>query len=173
MSRKVVLTGGDLTLDELYSVVFDNVPATLFPEARRSVEAARAVIERCLSSEAAVYGVNTGFGKMASTRISRDEIRELQTNLVRSHACGVGALLGEDETRAMMLLRANALAKGCSGVRPVVIETLCQLLERGVHPVIPSQGSVPAVYAPSAWRRARCAFPCEGNSFDRAEQRDG
>jgi histidine ammonia-lyase len=88
--------------------------------------------------------VNTGFGKMASTRISRDEIRELQTNLVRSHACGIGTPLSEEETRAMILLRANALAKGFSGVRPLVVEILCALLARRVHPVIPSQGSVGA-----------------------------
>jgi histidine ammonia-lyase len=139
-----VLTGNGLTLDELYAIVLDNVPATLSEEARGSIEASRAVIERCVASDAAVYGVNTGFGKMASTRISRDEIRELQTNLVRSHACGVGAPLSEQETRAMILLRANALAKGFSGVRPLIVEILCALLERRVHPVIPSQGSVGA-----------------------------
>jgi histidine ammonia-lyase len=144
MPRNVVLTGNDLTFDELYAVVFDYVPVTLSEEARGFIEASRAVIERCVASDAAVYGVNTGFGKMASTRISRDEIRELQTNLVRSHACGIGTPLSEQETRAMILLRANALAKGFSGVRPLVIETLCALLARRVHPVIPSQGSVGA-----------------------------
>jgi histidine ammonia-lyase len=144
MSRNAVLAGGDLSLEELYRVVFDNVPVTLSQGARSAMEASRAVIERCLDAGAAVYGVNTGFGRMASTRISREEIRELQTNLVRSHACGIGAPLSEHETRAMMLLRANALAKGYSGVRPVLVERLCSLLERGVHPVIPSQGSVGA-----------------------------
>jgi histidine ammonia-lyase len=144
MLREVTLTGNTLTLEELYAVVFDNVPVTLSREARNSIEASRAVIEDCVASDAAVYGVNTGFGKMASKRISREEIRELQTNLVRSHACGVGAPLSEHETRAMILLRANALAKGRSGVRPVVIETLCALLARKVQPVIPSQGSVGA-----------------------------
>ncbi len=91
-----------------------------------------------------VYGVNTGFGKMASVRISRDQIRQLQVNLVRSHACGVGAPLTEHETRAMLVLRANAIAKGLSGVRPIVAETLCAMLNRKVHPVIPCQGSVGA-----------------------------
>ncbi len=139
-----MLTGNDLTFDELYAVVFDHVPVTLSEETRGSIEASRAVIERSVASGAAVYGVNTGFGKMASTRISWDEIRELQTNLVRSHACGIGSPLSEQETRAMILLRANALAKGFSGVRPLVVETLCALLARGIHPVIPSQGSVGA-----------------------------
>jgi histidine ammonia-lyase len=144
MSRTVVLTGSDLTLDNLYAVVFDNYPVTLGERARVAVEASRTVIERCVESEGAVYGVNTGFGRMAATRISRNEIRELQINLVRSHACGVGAPLSEPETRAMILLRANALAKGRSGIRPIVIETLCAFLAGRVHPVIPSQGSVGA-----------------------------
>ena len=91
-----------------------------------------------------VYGVNTGFGKMASMRISHGEIRHVQVNLVRSHSCGVGAPLSEAATRAMLVLRANAIAKGFSGVRPVVAETLLEMLNRSVHPVIPSQGSVGA-----------------------------
>src|SRR5881227_2817246 len=90
------------------------------------------------------YGINTGFGKLASVRISTEQVRQLQVNLVRSHACGLGVPLSEAETRAMMLLRANALAKGFSGVRPRVVETLCQMLNAKVHPVIPSQGSVGA-----------------------------
>jgi histidine ammonia-lyase len=106
--------------------------------------ASRKVIERLVQSDTAVYGVNTGFGKMASVRISREQIGELQVNLVRSHACGVGAPLSEAETRAMLVLRANAIAKGFSGVRPVVAETLCEMLNKRVHPVIPSQGSVGA-----------------------------
>jgi histidine ammonia-lyase len=102
------------------------------------------VVERLVESNTTVYGVNTGFGKMASVRISREQIQQLQVNLVRSHACGVGAPLSEPETRAMLLLRANAIAKGFSGVRPVVAETLFAMLNRGVHPVIPCQGSVGA-----------------------------
>jgi histidine ammonia-lyase len=97
-----------------------------------------------VESNAAVYGVNTGFGKMASVRISREQIGTLQVNLVRSHACGVGIPLNEAETRAMLVLRANAIAKGFSGVRPVVAETLCAMLNKSVHPVIPGQGSVGA-----------------------------
>jgi histidine ammonia-lyase len=108
------------------------------------MEASRAVIERLAASGSTVYGVNTGFGDLATVRISRDHILQLQLNLVRSHACGVGAPLSEVETRAMMVLRANALAKGFSGVRPDIVETLCAMLKRGVHPVIPSQGSVGA-----------------------------
>ena len=143
MSR-IAIDGETLTLENLYSLVFDGAEAEIPPAAREGMSASRAVIERLVEAGTAVYGVNTGFGKMASTRISRDEIRQLQLNLVRSHACGVGAPLGEHAIRAMLALRANAIAKGFSGVRPLVAETLVAMLNRGVHPVIPSQGSVGA-----------------------------
>src|ERR1700751_4911758 len=141
---KIQIDGEHLTLAQLYSVVFDAAEVELSPAAREKMNASRAVIERLVESNAAVYGVNTGFGKMASARISRDQIRQLQVNLVRSHACGVGAPLTEHETRAMLVLRANAIAKGLSGVRPIVAETLCAMLNHGIHPVIPCQGSVGA-----------------------------
>jgi len=140
----LALTGNDLTFDALYEVVFEGREAVLAPEARERVAASRAVVERLLASGAVAYGINTGFGELSTVRIPADQVRQLQVNLVRSHACGVGAPLSEWETRAMLLLRANALAKGLSGVRPVVIETLCAMLTRGAHPVIPGQGSVGA-----------------------------
>src|SRR5271170_3562273 len=139
----IQIDGEHLTLDDLYRIV-DGAPAEIAPVAREKMNASRAVIERLIESDTAVYGVNTGFGKMASARISRQEIGHLQLNLVRSHACGVGAPLSQDATRAMLALRANAIAKGFSGVRPVVAETLVAMLNHGVHPVIPSQGSVGA-----------------------------
>jgi len=135
--ERLLLTGNDLTFDQLHEVVFERREAALAPAARERVQASRAVVERLLASGATAYGINTGFGELSTVRIPPDQVRQLQLNLVRSHACGVGAPLSEEETRAMMLLRANALAKGLSGVRPVVIETLCALLARGVHPVIP------------------------------------
>jgi histidine ammonia-lyase len=144
MTARIVLDGENLTLSSLYRIVFDGVEAEISPHARARMDASRAVIDGLIASGTAVYGVNTGFGKMASVRISHHEIRRLQLNLVRSHACGVGPPLGEHATRAMLALRANALAKGFSGVRPVVAETLVAMLNRGVHPVIPSQGSVGA-----------------------------
>ncbi len=145
MSKKsIALTGNDLTLGQVYQIVYEGFDVTLAPHARERMEASRALVEKLGAGEVAVYGVNTGFGALASVRIHRDQVSELQFNLVRSHACGVGAALGEDETRAMLLLRANTLAKGFSGVRPVVVETLLAMLERGVLPVIPSQGSVGA-----------------------------
>jgi histidine ammonia-lyase len=138
------LTGNDLTFDQVDEVALNHSEVALDTQARARMEASRAVIDRLLASHATVYGVNTGFGKLAEVRISDDQIRQLQLNLVRSHACGVGPALTESETRAAMLLRANALAKGFSGARPVVVETLCAMLNRGVHPVIPAQGSVGA-----------------------------
>jgi histidine ammonia-lyase len=140
----ILLTGNDLTLAAFERAILQNEPVALADDARERIEAARAVIDRIAASEQTAYGVNTGFGELARVRIPHADIRRLQLNLVRSHACGVGAPLSESETRAMLLLRANALAKGNSGARVVVVETLCAMLERGVLPVIPSQGSVGA-----------------------------
>jgi histidine ammonia-lyase len=142
--KPIQIDGDNFTLEQLYSVVLEGAQVELSPQARERMNRSRAVVERLIESDAAVYGVNTGFGKMASVRISREQIRALQVNLVRSHACGVGAPLSEHETRAMLALRANAIAKGFSGVRPLLAETLCAMLNKGVHPVIPSQGSVGA-----------------------------
>jgi histidine ammonia-lyase len=136
--------GEKLTMVQLFAIALDSATVELAGSARERMNASRAVIERVLTSDAKVYGVNTGFGKMASVRISAQEIRHLQVNLVRSHACGVGLPLSDAATRAVMALRANALAKGFSGVRPVLVETLAAMLNRGVLPVIPSKGSVGA-----------------------------
>ena len=112
--------------------------------ARSRVEASRRAVERILEEGRVVYGVNTGFGKLSEVTVPRGQLRELQLNLVRSHACGLGPALPADETRAMMLLRANVLALGYSGARPVVVETLTGMLNRNVLPVVPEQGSVGA-----------------------------
>ena len=140
----VALSGNDLTFPQLHDVALRGEPVQLTASAIEHMNASRAVVERLVASGAAAYGINTGFGKLASVRVSTEQVRQLQVNLVRSHACGVGAPLSEAETRAMMLLRANALAKGFSGVRPRLVEMLCQMLNAKVHPVIPSQGSVGA-----------------------------
>jgi len=140
----VALSGNDLTFSQLYDVALRGETVLLSSAAIAGMNASRAVVERLVASGATAYGINTGFGKLASVRISAEQVRQLQVNLVRSHACGVGVPLSEEETRAMMLLRANAIAKGLSGVRPRIVETLCQMLNHRVHPVIPSQGSVGA-----------------------------
>jgi len=140
----IALTGNDLTFEQLYGVALRGEALGLAPAAMERMKASRTVVDRLVASGTTAYGINTGFGKLASVRISAEQVRQLQVNLVRSHACGVGTPLSEAETRAMMLLRANALAKGLSGVRPQVVETLCAMLNAKVHPVIPSQGSVGA-----------------------------
>src|SRR5258708_2823187 len=140
----VVLTGNDLTFDQLYVVALRNEAVSLAPPAGTRLKCSRAVVDRLVGANETAYGINTGFGKLGSVRISGEQVRQLQINLVRSHVCGVGTPLSTPEVRAMMLLRANALAKGLSGIRPVVVETLCSMLNAGVHPVIPSQGSVGA-----------------------------
>ena len=138
------INGNDLTLEAVREVAADRRPVLLSPDAREAVDRARAVVDEIVASNKVAYAITTGVGKLSDVRIVGDQIRELQVNLVRSHSAGVGEPLSVTETRAMMLLRANSLAKGYSGVRGVVIDTLCEMLNRGVTPFVPSQGSVGA-----------------------------
>ena len=110
------INGNDLTLDDVRSVVFERRPVMLAPEARLAVDRARAVVEDLVENNRVGYAVTTGVGQLSDVRIPHDDIRQLQINLLRSHAVGVGDPLSEEVTRAMILLRANSLAKGCSGV---------------------------------------------------------
>lgn len=137
------VSGQRLTLEEIVAVSRGE-QVRLSESARERVLAARAVIDRIVEDEQVVYGVSTGFGKLSDVHIPRERLQELQFNLVRSHACGVGEPLPEHEVRSMLLLRANVLAVGCSGARETVVQTLLEMLNRGVHPVIPEQGSVGA-----------------------------
>ncbi|MDR7417329.1 MAG: histidine ammonia-lyase [Armatimonadota bacterium] len=139
----VRVDGRTLTLEAVEAVAHGEAVA-LAPEARARVEASRAMVERVLRERRAVYGISTGVGELRTVSIPPDGAQALQRNIVRSHAAGVGDPLPEPAVRAMIVLRANALAVGCSGVRPVVVETLLAMLERGVHPVIPEQGSLGA-----------------------------
>ena len=140
------INGNDLTLEAVREVAnaHDRRAVLLAPDAREAVDRARAVVDALVAGNHLAYAITTGVGKLSDVRIAGDQIRELQVNLVRSHAVGVGETLPIAETRAMMLLRANSLAKGYSGVRAVVIDTLCEMLNRGVTPFVPSQGSVGA-----------------------------
>jgi histidine ammonia-lyase len=138
------INGNDLTLEAVREVAVDRRAVLLAPDARAVVDKARAVVDDIVSNNELAYAITTGVGKLSDVRIAGDQIRELQVNLVRSHAAGVGDPLPAVETRAMMLLRANSLAKGHSGVRGVVIDRLCEMLNRGVTPFVPSQGSVGA-----------------------------
>jgi histidine ammonia-lyase len=140
------INGNDLTLEEVREVaqINNRRPVLLSADAREAVNRARAVVDEIVAGNKLAYAITTGVGKLSDVRIVGEQIRELQVNLVRSHAVGVGEPLAVAETRAMMLLRANSLAKGFSGVRGIVIDTLCEMLNRGVTPFVPSQGSVGA-----------------------------
>ncbi len=140
----LVIDGGTLDLAGLEAVARDGREVVLSEAARAGVRASRRVVDAAVARGDVVYGVTTGFGNFADVHIPLDRLRELQVNLVRSHAAGVGAPLDTAETRALMLLRANVLAKGFSGVRLETLERLVTLLNRGVHPLVPSQGSVGA-----------------------------
>jgi histidine ammonia-lyase len=144
MPTAVVLDGHSLTLDDVVLVAVRRAPVELAPAARARMEQANAVVAALVASGAVAYGVTTGFGKLSDIAIPPARLGELQVNLVRSHAAGIGALLPERETRAMMLLRANIIAKGYSGARSVLAETLVAMLNAGLYPPIPEQGSVGA-----------------------------
>jgi len=144
MPSVVVIDGQSLSLDDVVSVAARGARVELAPAARARMERANEVVADLVSRNAVAYGVTTGFGKLSDVAIPRDRLDELQVNLVRSHAAGVGPLLGEREARAMMLLRANVIARGYSGARPLLVDTLLAMLNAGLYPPIPEQGSVGA-----------------------------
>src|SRR5579864_2303706 len=140
----ISLDGGHLTIEQVVSVAAGRDAAALAPQSIEKMLRSRAVVDRLAAADTPVYGVNTGVGLLADVRVPSADLEQLQRNVVRSHAAGTGDPLTREEVRAMMLVRANVLAKGFSGIRPMVAERLCQMLERGVTPVVPSQGSVGA-----------------------------
>lgn len=140
----ILLDGRNLTLEQLASIAGDVQPIRLDPAAARRVDAARAVVDRRAGGGEAVYGINTGFGSLAEVRIPADALADLQRNLLRSHAAGVGEPLSILGVRAMMTLRANVLAKGYSGIRRSTLDLLIEMINRRVHPLVPSRGSVGA-----------------------------
>lgn len=140
----IQLDGTSLTLDELGAVALRGEPCALAAAARQRVQAGREAIERAVGRGEAIYGVNTGFGDLARVRIPAERLALLQERLLVSHAAGMGEPLGDDAVRAMLLLRANTLARGHSGVRVALVEALLGLLDAGVLPVVPSRGSVGA-----------------------------
>ncbi len=144
MAGSVTLDGRSLSIDDVVAVARRNVSVALDPKMLKAVAESRKVVEAAVARGQTIYGVNTGFGKLAHVRIPPEQARQLQLNLIRSHASGVGDPLSVDAVRAMMVLRANVLMRGTSGVRPVLPELLIEMLNRGVHPRVPSQGSVGA-----------------------------
>ena len=140
----VIIDGGALTPEQVAAVALGNAKASLSDDLGDRLEPARRVVDRVVGSDEVVYGITTGFGALATTNIGKDETEALQYNLLRSHATGVGDPLPDEVVRAMLLLRARTLSQGHSGVRPLIVEKLLELLDRGILPVVPSQGSVGA-----------------------------
>ncbi len=160
------INGNDLTPEAVREVAANKRPVLLAPDAREAVSRARAVVDALVANNKVSYAITTGVGKLSDVRIVGDQIRELQVNLIRSHAVGVGEPLAVAETRAMMLLRANSLAKGNSGVRALTIDTICEMVNRGVTPVVPSQGSVGASGDLAPLAHLALALIGEGECFD-------
>ena len=171
--ESVVLNGQPLTLAEIESVSLTRRPVALAPAALARIAASRALIEQILDAGHTVYGVNTGFGKLADVRVPHESLAQLQTNLVRSHAGGVGQPLSPAESRAMLLLRANVLAKGFSGCRPAVVELLVAMLNAGVCPVIPEKGSVGASGDLAPLAHLALVVIGEGEAFYKGERLAG
>ncbi|MEO7993667.1 MAG: histidine ammonia-lyase [bacterium] len=144
MASGLRLDGQSLTLQDCWHFLDQSWEVHLDPEALDRMAASRRVVEEAVTTDTVVYGVNTGFGKLSNVRIEHDDLAQLQVNLVLSHAAGVGAPLADDVARLILLLKANALASGFSGVRPIMVETCLAVLNTGAIPVIPSQGSVGA-----------------------------
>lgn len=144
MPKPVILDGHSLSLADVVAVARGNATVTLDAKALAAVSKSRAAVEAAIDRGQTIYGVNTGFGKLAHVRIPPDQARQLQLNLIRSHASGIGEPLPTDAVRAMMLLRANVLMRGTSGVRPVLPELLVDMINSKIHPTVPSQGSVGA-----------------------------
>ncbi|HEY5611137.1 MAG TPA: aromatic amino acid lyase, partial [Thermoanaerobaculia bacterium] len=142
--KPITIDGNSLNLDDLSVAASGGAEISLTPDARVKMEASRAIVEKALAEGRTVYGVTTGFGVFSEVAIPPDKVLQLQRNLVLSHCAAVGDPYPVEVVRGMMLLRANALAKGFSGIRPTVVDRLLQMLNADVIPVIPSQGSVGA-----------------------------
>ncbi|MCA2006162.1 histidine ammonia-lyase [Tritonibacter mobilis] len=164
---------GTVTLATLEQIWRNGTPARLAASARAGVEAAAAMVAEAAAGEAPVYGINTGFGKLASTKIASEDTATLQRNLILSHSCGVGEPLAEDKVRLMMVLKLLSLGRGASGVRWLVINQIEEMLARGVTPVVPSQGSVGASGDLAPLAHMTAAMIGEGEATFGAERLSG
>ncbi|MCI6277309.1 MAG: histidine ammonia-lyase [Clostridium sp.] len=142
--KEIILNGNDLTLDDMVAVARDGVKVRLSEEAVKNVLDSRKIIDHIVENEKTVYGVTTGFGEFCNVTISKEDCKSLQENLIRSHACGYGPKFPSDTVRAIMVARANALSKGYSGIRLETLNTLIDMINKGVHPSIPEKGSLGA-----------------------------
>lgn len=172
MDQLIEIDGDSLALEQTAAVA-DGARVALAESARARVGRARSYVEQIIERGETVYGINTGFGALSDVTIPPDKLRELQVNLVRSHSSGVGDPLAERIVRAMMIQRANVLAKGYSGCRAGVIDTLIQMLNAGVHPVIPSRGSVGASGDLAPLAHQALVVIGEGEAYYRSERMNG
>lgn len=161
----IAVDGESLSIEDVVAVARHGERVELPKKTREAIATSRKKIVEVLESGKTVYGVNTGFGELSDVRISSEQISELQSNLIRSHACGVGEELPEEVVRAMILLRANSLAKGLSGIRPEVVEKLLAALNRRFSPAVPSQGSVGASGDLAPLAHIALAFMGEGAAY--------
>lgn len=167
----IELTGNSLTMDEIRRVCYDNDKVIIANFSMEKVIASRLAVEKIVREENTIYGINTGFGKFSDVKIAEEDVVTLQLNLIRSHACGVGEPFQEIVSRAMILLRLNALVKGFSGVRPILIETLVELVNKRIHPVIPQQGSLGASGDLAPLSHLALVLIGEGEVFDQGKIR--
>jgi histidine ammonia-lyase len=172
-AQPVRLDGSPLAIDDVAAVAREGQPVSLSAGAREAIERGRTVIEKILARGDTVYGVNTGFGSLARVRVSPEQVVELQRNLIRSHAAGVGDPLPVEVSRAMLLITAAGLARGYSGVRPILVESLIALLNAGIHPIIPWQGSLGASGDLAPLAHMALILQGEGEAFYGAERLPG
>ena len=142
--NRVLIDGNSLTIEDVVNVSRKNYEVRLTEEALSKVKIARDLVDKLVDEEKISYGITTGFGKFSDVAISKEDAKQLQRNLIISHACGVGNPLSEDIVRGIMLLRVNALSKGHSGIRIETLQTLVEMINKGVHPIIPEKGSLGA-----------------------------
>lgn len=166
----IQLTGNTLTINEVKKVLFDNERVEIAKASMEKVNQSHEAVQRIVKEKKVVYGITTGFGKFSDVYIDSENVEELQLNLIHSHACGVGEPFPEIVSRAMLLLRANALTKGFSGVRPLIIETLVQFINAGIHPVVPQQGSLGASGDLAPLSHLALAIMGEGEVFYKGER---
>src|SRR3954469_818197 len=170
---RIVLSGDRLTLEEVSAAARGGARIEIEPRARQRVRAARALVDRIAEGDTPTYGINTGFGTLAEVSIPKGDLRKLQRNLILSHAAGVGAPLPAAEVRALMLLRANVLSGGHSGIRESTLDLLIELLHRDVIPVIPEKGSVGASGDLAPLAHLALVLIGEGEAFFRGERLPG
>lgn len=140
----ITLTGHTLTVEEMKRLLLEGEGVTACPTSMQKVAECREVVEKIVEDGKVVYGITTGFGKFSDVLIQKDDVKALQHNLIQSHACGIGDPFPEEVSRGMLILRANTMLKGVSGVRPLVVNMLLEFVNRKIHPVVPQQGSLGA-----------------------------